>query len=164
MDVGILKPQEEASFGSEWVFSTYIPDASVSPTEIQKHLSSTDPDSAPDPYTYVRVRDYEGNLVNPPVRTDYAVYFVDSPGAAYYVGMSGKSNLKRRRTGRGDVGGGEERPDVIQLTLRGETAEERDVVEMKRREFEEGGPQIEEEDVESLARQVEVETDDEFSD
>jgi Paf1 len=164
MDVGILKPQEEASFGSEWVFSTYIPDSTDSTTAIQEHLSSTDPDTATEPYAYIRVRDYEGNLINPPVHTDYAVYFADDVGAAYYVGMSGKSNLKRRRTTRGDVGG-EERPDVIQLTLRGETIEERDAVEKKKREFEEGGPQVEEEEqVESPERQVEVDTDDEFSD
>ena len=171
MDVGILKPQEEASFGSEWVFSTYIPDSPTAISAIKHHLSSPvdDVDDTAGPFSYTRVRDYEGNLVNPAVKSDFAVYFLDDRAGAqkrgaYFVAMSGKSNLKRRRTTRGglEVAGGEERPDVIRLILREETDEERESGERKRTEFEEGGPHSVEQ-VESL-EQVGVDSDDELSD
>ena len=169
MDVGILKPQEEASFGSEWIFSTYIPDSPTAISAIKRHLSSTADDDTAGPFSYTRVRDYEGNLVNPAIKSDYAVYFLNErmstqKRGAYFVGMSGKSNLKRRRTTRGGVEavGGEERPDIIRLTLREETVEEKEFGERKRREFEEGGPQGVEQ-LETL-EQVGVDSDDELSD
>jgi hypothetical protein len=146
MDVGILKPVGEASFGSEWVFSTYIPDSPTATTSIEEHLTHPTDDTT-DPFSYSHVRDYEGNLVNPAIKSDYAVYFLNErvgmqKRGAYYIPLSGKSNLKRRRTTRGVEAGGEDKPDVIRLTLRGETSEEREEVERKRREFEEGGPQM----------------------
>jgi hypothetical protein len=75
--------------------------------------------------------------------------------------LSGKSKLKRRRTTRGVEAGGEDKLDVIRLTLLGETSHEREEVERKRREFGEGGPRI----LESPGAEAEeVDSDDSLTD
>jgi Paf1 len=145
MDVGILEPKEVPEFGTDYVFAAFLPSESIVP-EIKSHLQSgTD---VPSPvYNYSHIRDYEGNLLNPPVTHDYAVYFLNERRGtqrrgAYYLPISGKSNLKRRRTTRTQYAQ-PDKLDGIELTLRGATAEETVVFEKAKRDFEEGGPKEE---------------------
>jgi hypothetical protein len=145
MDVGILEPKEVPEFGADYVFAAFLPSESTVP-EIKKHLQSgTD---VPSPvYSYSHIRDYEGNLVNPLVTHDYAVYFLNERRGnqrrgAYYLPISGKSNLKRRRTTRTQYAQ-PDKLDGIELTLRGATTDESVVFEKAKREFEEGGPKEE---------------------
>jgi Paf1 len=138
MEVAILEPQEVLEFGTEYVFSAYVPEPDSLVPEVKSYLSSRS--AAPTDMHYVNVRDYEGNLHNPSIKTDYAVYFLDSDAGdkkrgAYYIPLSGKSNLKRRRTGRGK---GE--PNSIELRLRERTEEEDREARRLLREFEMGGP------------------------
>src|SRR5271156_5140361 len=149
MDVGILEPKELPDFGAEFVFSTFLPDPSTA-TEIKEHLS-TGTDITSPAFMYSHIRDYEGNLINPAIKNDYAVYFLNQRvgtqrRGAYYLPISGKSNLKRRRTTRGTYAT-EDRIDGIELTLRGPTGEEAEAFEKAKKEFEEGGPKIEEQHV-----------------
>src|ERR1700736_263755 len=144
MDVAILEPKEVPEFGTDYVFAAFHPTDSLVPT-IKEHIhSGTD---VPSPvFSYSHIRDYEGNLINPPVKHDYAVYFLNERvgtqrRGAYYLPITGKSNLKRRRTTRSQYTQ-VEKVDGIDLTLRGPTAEEREVYEKAKREFEEG-PKIE---------------------
>jgi len=146
MDVGILEPKELPDFGAEFVFSTFLPDASTA-ADIKDHLS-TGTDLTSPAYMYSHIRDYEGNLINPTIKNDYAVYFLNQRvgtqrRGAYYLPISGKSNLKRRRTTRGTYAT-EDRINGIELTLRGPTSEEAEAFESAKKEFEEGGPKIEE--------------------
>ena len=151
MDVGILEPKEVPDFGTDFVFSAFLPDVATTET-VKEHLSSgTD---TPSPvFTYSHVRDYEGNLINPTIKNDYAVYFLNERvgtqrRGAYYLSISGKSNLKRRRTTKPTYVG-DDKIDEIELTLRGQTSEEAEVYDRAKKEFEAGGPKVEEEMVES---------------
>lgn len=146
MDVGILEPKELPEFGSEYVFSAFLPEAETV-QDIKDHLSSGTDVTSP-VFMYSHVRDYEGNLINPPVKNDYAVYFLNERAGtqrrgAYYLPISGKSNLKRRRTTKTSYAAGD-KLDGIELTLRSQTAEEAEVYETAKKEFEEGGPRAEE--------------------
>ena len=140
MDVALLEPKEVPDFGVEFVFSTFLPDNATA-DDIRSHLSSgTDESSSPYNYTYVR--DYGGNLINSNTKNDYAVYFLDSRAGtqrrgAYYLPITGKSNLKRRRVNKGAVAG-EQKIDGIELTLRGPTEEEVEAYEKSLKDFEEG--------------------------
>jgi hypothetical protein len=145
MDVGILEPKEVPDFGTDYVFAAFLPDTKTV-TDIKDHLQSgTD---VPSPvYNYSHIRDYEGNLVNPPVTHDYAVYFLNERvgtqrRGAYYLPISGKSNLKRRRTTKSSYVH-IDKVDGIHLTLRGATSDESEIYEKAKREFEEGGPKEE---------------------
>ena len=140
MDVALLEPKEVPDFSTEFVFSAFLPDSTTA-AEIKAHLSSGTAESSP-PYAYHHVRDYEGNLVNPAYKHDYAVYFLDSRvgtqrRGAYYLDITGKSNLKRRRVTKGYVAG-DQKIDGIELTLRAPTEEESEAYEKARKEFEEG--------------------------
>jgi hypothetical protein len=151
MDVGILEPKEVPDFGTEYVFSAFLPDAETV-ADIKEHLSSATDVSSP-VFSYSHIRDYEGNLINPAIKNDYAVYFVNERvgtqrRGAYYLPISGKSNLKRRRTTKSAYAAND-KIDGIDLTLRGQTTEEAEVYERARKEFEEGGPKLEEEIVDS---------------
>jgi|SRR5277367_674773 len=147
MDVALLEPKEVPDFGIDYVFSTFLPDNATT-AEIKDHLSSSTDESSP-PYAYTHVRDYEGNLIqNPVYKNDYAVYFLDSRvgtqrRGAYYLPISGKSNLKRRRVNKGFVAG-DQKIDGIELTLRAPTEEEIETYEKSMKEFEEGPVQREE--------------------
>jgi len=150
MDVGILEPRELPDFGAEFVFSTFLPDSDTA-KEIKQHLS-TGTDITSPAYMYNHVRDYEGNLINPATKNDYAVYFLDQRvgtqrRGAYYLPISGKSNLKRRRTTKGAYPGGLAGIDGIELTLRGLNSEEMEAFEKAKKEFEEGGPKVEAEPI-----------------
>jgi hypothetical protein len=151
MDVGILEPKEVPEFGTEFVFSAFLPDASTV-DDIKDHLTSGTDVTSP-VYSYSHVRDYEGNLINPAVRNDYAMYFLNERvgtqrRGAYYLNITGKSNLKRRRTTR-TLYGVDDTTDGIDLTLRGQTSEEAEAYEHAKKEFEEGGPKPEEEIVQT---------------
>ena len=61
---------------------------------------------------------------------------------AYYLPITGKSNLKRRRTTKSNYAAAD-KIDEIELTLRSQTAEEVEAYEKARQEFEEGGPKAE---------------------
>jgi len=141
MDVALLEPKEVPDFGIDFVFSTFLPDNTTA-TEIKDHLSSGTEESS-SPYAYTHVRDYEGNLIqNPVYKNDYAVYFLDSRvgtlrRGAYYLPITGKSNLKRRRANKGSVAG-DQKIDGIELTLRAPTEEEIEAYEKSMKEFEEG--------------------------
>jgi Paf1 len=157
MDVGILEPKEVPDFGTDFVFSAFLPDPPSTTETIKDHLSSGTDLTSP-PFTYTHVRDYEGNLINPPVKSDYAVYFLNERigtqrRGAYYLPITGKSNLKRRRTTKSTLNSSsyivEDKIDGIELTLRGQTSEEAEVYERAKKEFEEGGPKVEEEMVET---------------
>jgi len=83
--------------------------------------------------------------MNPAIKSDYALYFLDERvgtqrRGAYYLPVSGKSNLKRRRTTKNVLAS---KIDGIELTLRRPVEEEREVYEKARREFEDGGPKEE---------------------
>jgi hypothetical protein len=152
MDVGILEPKEVPDFGTEYVFSAFLPDDSTT-EEIKKHLSSGIDVTSP-AFQYSHVRDYEGNLINPAVKSDYAIYFLNERlgrqrRGAYYLPISGKSNLKRRRTTKTSYVMAEDKVDGIELTLRGQTNEETEVFERAKKEFDEGGPKVEEETAET---------------
>ena len=150
MDVGILEPKEVPDFGTEYVFSAFLPDNSTT-DEIKEHLSSATDITSP-VYSYSHVRDYEGNLINPAIKNDYALYFLNGRvgtqrRVAYYLPISGKSNLKRRRTRMTYLNAGD-KVDGIELTLRGQSSEEVEVYERAKKEFEEGGPKVEVQDEE----------------
>jgi Paf1 len=152
MDVGILEPKEVPDFGTEYVFSAFLPDASTT-EDIKEHLSSGI-DVASPAFQYSHVRDYEGNLINPAIKSDYAIYFLNERHGrqrrgAYYLPISGKSNLKRRRTTKTPYMMPEDKVDGIELTLRGQTNEELEAFERAKKEFDEGGPKVEEEPVET---------------
>jgi Paf1 len=141
MEVAILEPKEVPEFGTEYVFSAFLPQSTSIP-EIKDHLSSSTETTSP-PFSYSHIRDYEGNLINPTgVKHDYAIYFLNERKGnqrrgAYYLPISGKSNLKRRRTTR--TYGSNDRIDGIELTLRAQTSEEVEMFDREKREFEEGG-------------------------
>jgi hypothetical protein len=146
MDVGILEPKEVPEFGTDYVFAAFLPDAG-DVADIKEHLQSGTDVTSP-VYTYAHIRDYEGNLVNPQVSHDYAVYFLNERvgsqrRAAYYLPISGKSNLKRRRTTKSAYTQ-PDKVDGVELTFRAPTAEESEVYDKARREFEEGGVKAEE--------------------
>ena len=151
MEVGILEPKEVPDFGTDFVFSAFLPDTPTTTQSIKSHLQ-TSTEISSQPFTYTHIRDYEGNLINPPVKSDYALYFLNERlgnqrRGAYYLPISGKSNLKRRRTTK-SIGVAtsyivEDRIDGIELTLRGQTGEEAEVYERAKKEFEEGGPKVE---------------------
>lgn len=150
MEVGILEPKEVPDFGTEYVFSAFLPETPGTAEEIKEHLQSSSDETSP-PFNYSHIRDYEGNLINPAIKSDYAVYFLDERvgnqrRGAYYLPISGKSNLKRRRTTKTPYVQ-TERIDGIELTLRGQTEEEREVYDKAKKEFEEGGPKVQEEEV-----------------
>jgi len=140
MDVALLEPKEVADFGVEYVFCTFLPDNATA-DEIKAHISSgTDESSTP--YTYTYVRDYGGNLIHSSTKNDFAVYFLDSRvgtqrRGAYYLPITGKSNLKRRRVNKGAVSG-EQKVDGIELTLRAPTEDEVESFQRKFKEYEEG--------------------------
>ena len=145
MEFGILQPKEVPDFGTEYVFSTFLPAASAM-DEIKNHLQCGTDVSSP-AFSYSHIRDYEGNLLNPAIKNDYAVYFLNERAGmqrkgAYYLPISGKSNLKRRRTTKLSYAAAD-KIDEIELTLRSQTAEEAEVYEKARQEFEEGGPKVE---------------------
>lgn len=145
MEFGVLQPKEVPDFGTEFVFSTFLPD-SRSVDDIKNHLQSGTDVSSP-AFSYSHIRDYEGNLLNPAIKNDYAVYFLNERQGtqrrgAYYLPISGKSNLKRRRTTKSSYAAAD-KIDEIELTLRSQTAEEAEVYEKARQEFEEGGPKVE---------------------
>lgn len=149
MDVGILEPKEVPDFGTDFVFSAFLPDSATTET-VKEHLSSGTDMTSP-VFTYSHVRDYEGNLINPAIKNDYAVYFLNERQGnqrrgAYYLPISGKSNLKRRRTTKSTYTVTDDKIDEIELTLRGQTSEETEVYERAKKEFEEGGPKVEEEE------------------
>lgn len=144
MDFGILQPKEVPDFGTEYVFSTFLPNAQVA-DDVRDHLQSGTDVSSP-AFSYSHIRDYEGNLLNPAVKNDYAVYFLNERlgtqrRGAYYLPISGKSNLKRRRTTKSSYAAAD-KIDEIELTLRGSLPEEAEVYEKARQEFEEGGPKV----------------------
>src|SRR5438876_598852 len=148
MDVGILEPKEVPDFGTDFVFSAFLPDTTTTTETIKDHLSSSTDVTSPI-FTYSHVRDYEGNLINPAIKNDFAVYFLNERQGtqrrgAYYLSISGKSNLKRRRTTKSTYTIAEDKIDEIELTLRGQTSEEAEVYERAKKEFEEGGPKVEE--------------------
>src|ERR1700724_3159861 len=123
MDVAILEPKEVPEFGTDYVFAAFHPTDSLVPT-IKEHLhSGTD---VPSPvFSYSHIRDYEGNLINPPVKHDYAVYFLNERvgtqrRGAYYLPITGKSNLKRRRANKGSAAA-DQRIDGIEVRLRAAT-------------------------------------------
>jgi len=143
MEVGILEPKEVPDFGTEYVFSAFLPETPDTATEIKDYLQSGSVESS-QPFNYTHIRDYEGNLINPAIKSDYALYFLNERTGtqrrgAYYLPISGKSNLKRRRTTKMAYVQGD-RIDGIELTLRPPTEDEHDVYEKARREFEDGGP------------------------
>jgi Paf1 len=150
MENAILEPKEVPEFGTEFVFSAFLPEPSSLPpltSKLHKQTQSNSDPTTPEIFSYTHLRDYEGNLLQPRNQQhDYALYFLDTrigiqKRGAYYLPISGKSNLKRRRTGRNygnmdDVVGG------IDLTLRPVNDDERDTFEKARKEFEEGGPVV----------------------
>lgn len=148
MEYAILEPKEVPEFGTEYVFSAFLPQFS-SLSSLTSHLASGTSSSSP-VYNYTHLRDYEGNLLNPRgEKHDYAIYFLNErvgtqKKGAYFLPVSGKSNLKRRRTAR--TYGPGDRVDGIELTLRGMNDEEMEMFEKARREFEEGGVKKEEDD------------------
>src|SRR5579859_3490348 len=152
MDVAILEPKEVPDFGTEYVFSAFLPPTSSLLAQIKDHLSSGTQITSP-PLQYTHVRDYEGNLTNLDTGKDYVVYFLNErrgtqKRGAYYLPIVGKSNLKRRRTTRGGYAV-EDKVDGIELTLRGVSDEEAAAAEKAKREFEEGGPKpVAQEDIE----------------
>jgi Paf1 len=145
MDVGILEPKEVPDFGTEFVFSAFLPDAD-GVQDIRDHLASGTDVSSP-AFSYSHIRDYEGNLLNPVNNNDFAIYFLNERSGtqrrgAYYLNITAKSNLKRRRTTKSSYVA-EDKIDGIELTLRGQTAEEIEGYEGAKKEFEEGGPKTE---------------------
>jgi hypothetical protein len=162
MDMALLEPKEVPDFGIDFVFSTFLPDNTTA-AEIKHHLSSGTDESSP-PYTYTHVRDYGGNLIQNPVhKNDYAVYFLNSRvgtqrRGAYYLPITGKSNLKRRRVNKGSAAG-DQRIDGIELTLRAPTEEEIEAYEKSIKEFEEG-PARTEDDVVQTPEEEEDDDDD----
>ena len=114
--------------------------------DIKEHLQSGTDVSSP-AFSYSHIRDYEGNLLNPAIKNDYAVYFLNERAGtqrrgAYYLPITGKSNLKCRRTTKSNYAAAD-KIDEIELTLRSQTAEEVETYEKARQEFEEGGPKAE---------------------
>jgi hypothetical protein len=146
MEVGILEPKEVPDFGTEFVFSAYLPESSFTAADIKEHLQSGSDESS-QPFNYTHIRDYEGNLINPAIKSDYAIYFLNERigtqrRGAYYLPISGKSNLKRRRTTKSTYSQ-QTKIDGIELTLRASNEDERDMYEKAKKEFEEGGPKEE---------------------
>src|SRR5271170_5226629 len=150
MDVALLEPKEVPDFGIDFVFSTFLPDNATA-AEIKDHLSSSTDESSSD---LTHVRDYGGNLIQNPVhKNDYAVYFLNSRvgtqrRGAYYLPITGKSNLKRRRVNKGSAAG-DQRIDGIELTLRAPTEEEIEAYEKSIKEFEEGPARTEDDVVQT---------------
>jgi hypothetical protein len=150
MEVAILEPKEVPDFGIDFVFPVYLPDPPSTIEDIKDHLSSGT-DITSQAFTYTHVRDYEGNLINPSVNSDYAIYFLNERvgtqrRGAYYLPISGKSNLKRRRTTKSSFVA-EDKIGGIELTLRGQLPEEAENYERAKKEFEEGGPKVEEQEM-----------------
>ena len=149
MDVGILEPKEVPDFGTDFVFSAFLPDPATTET-VKEHLSSGTDITSP-VFTYSHVRDYEGNLINPAIKNDYAVYFLNerhrkSTKRSILLVNFWKIKFKTTTNDEIYIYCTDDKIDGIELTLRGQTSEEAEVYERAKKEFEEGGPKVEEEE------------------